>query len=128
MSIATDPVHAGPGRTGGAFERRPWGSWEVLGEGPGYKVKRIVVSPRSRLSLQTHAQRAERWTVVSGEARCTVGRRRHVLRAGDTLEVPVGAAHRLANAADVELVVVEVQLGDYTGEDDIVRLQDDYGR
>lgn len=109
-------------------EVRPWGSWHVLDEGRGYKVKRIQVSPGKRLSLQKHARRAEHWVVVSGQATCTVGEATSDFAPGETVVVPVGARHRIANAGETELVVVEVQLGDYTGEDDIVRLEDDFGR
>jgi mannose-6-phosphate isomerase-like protein (cupin superfamily) len=107
---------------------RPWGSWEVLDEGHGYKVKRLSVDGHSRLSLQTHAHRSEYWLVVSGTATCTVGRRQVVLEVGDHLYVPRGTRHRIANDAPDGLVLVEVQLGSYLGEDDIVRLEDDYGR
>ena len=107
---------------------RPWGSWHVLYEGPGYKVKRIVVQPRQRLSYQTHAQRAEHWSVVCGLATCTVDGEIVEVPVGGALDVPIGAAHRIANLHDEVLEVIEVQRGDYLGEDDIVRLDDDYGR
>jgi mannose-6-phosphate isomerase len=107
---------------------RPWGSWHVLDEGPGYKVKRIEVRPRHRLSYQTHDQRSEHWTVVCGTATCVVNGEEVVVPAGGALDVPVGTAHRISNLHDVDLVVIEVQLGGYLGEDDIVRLDDDYGR
>jgi mannose-6-phosphate isomerase len=107
---------------------RPWGSWEVLDLGPGYKVKRITVHSHSRLSLQTHACRAEHWVVVAGVATCTIGDREVVLRPGERAHVPLGAPHRISNHEDGDLILVEVQSGDYLGEDDIVRLEDDYGR
>lgn len=107
---------------------RPWGSWHVLDEGEGYKVKRIHVKPHSRLSYQTHAHRAEHWAVVAGTATCTIDGATVVVGQGDFIEVALGSAHRIANAHEVELVIIEVQHGDYTGEDDIVRLEDDYGR
>jgi mannose-6-phosphate isomerase-like protein (cupin superfamily) len=110
------------------FEDRPWGSWQVLDEAPGYKVKRIRVSGGSRLSLQTHQHRAEHWVVVSGVATCTVGQGTRRSLAGDSVDVPQGAAHRVANDELEELVIIEAQRGAYTGEDDIVRLEDDYGR
>jgi mannose-6-phosphate isomerase len=109
-------------------EERPWGRWDVLGQGEGYKVKRILVLPHCRLSLQTHAFRAEHWTVVSGVATCLIDGARVVARPGESVEVPVGAAHRICNEDDQELVIIEIQRGAYTGEDDIVRLDDDYGR
>jgi mannose-6-phosphate isomerase len=109
-------------------DERPWGSWHVLDEGEGFKVKRIVVHPGSRLSLQRHELRAEHWVVVSGTATCTLGTETVVLRPGDTADVETGQAHRIANEGDETLVVIEVQRGAYLGEDDIVRLEDDYGR
>jgi mannose-6-phosphate isomerase-like protein (cupin superfamily) len=108
---------------------RPWGSWHVIDVSDGYKIKRIHVTPGCRLSLQTHAHRSEHWVVIQGEATCTVDDRRVTVRTGESIDVPTGARHRLANdSADVELVVVEVQMGAYTGEDDICRFDDDYGR
>ena len=107
---------------------RPWGSWEVLDEGLGHKVKRITVLPHSRLSLQTHAHRSEHWVVVSGVATCTVGDREVVLHPGERVHVPLGEQHRIGNERAAALIVIEVQLGSYLGEDDIVRLEDDYGR
>jgi mannose-6-phosphate isomerase len=112
----------------GASEERPWGSWEVLDEGPGFKVKRIIVKPHSRLSLQTHRHRAEHWVVVAGKATCVVEDETSYAGPGDCVEVPLSAAHRIVNGEDQTLVIIEVQRGEYTGEDDIVRLEDDYGR
>ena len=109
-------------------ENRPWGSWHVLDEGDGFKVKRIVVHPHSRLSYQTHAHRAEHWVVVSGKATCTIDGESVVAGPGDCVDVALGQAHRIANQDDDTLVIIEVQRGAYTGEDDIVRLEDDYGR
>ena len=109
-------------------ETRPWGAFYVLDEGPGYKVKRIVVTPQGRLSLQSHKHRAEHWTVVAGTATVTVDDTVRELKRGEAVDVPKGARHRLENfgAADVELI--EVQFGDYLGEDDIVRYDDVYQR
>ncbi|MBI3299774.1 MAG: phosphomannose isomerase type II C-terminal cupin domain [Elusimicrobia bacterium] len=109
-------------------EDRPWGRWDVLHEEPGAKVKRILVRPGQRLSYQTHARREERWTVVRGQARVTLDEKDTTLGAGDMISVPLGAAHRLANPGTVDLVIIELQLGSYLGEDDIKRLSDDYGR
>lgn len=109
-------------------ETRPWGSWHVLDEGAGYKVKRIEVEPGCRLSYQRHEQRSEHWYVVQGTATCTIDGETVVLQVGDQLDVELGQAHRIANLGDERLLVVEVQRGSYTGEDDIVRLEDDYGR
>ena len=107
---------------------RPWGSWHVLDEGAGYKVKRIEVSPHRRLSYQTHAHRSEHWVVIFGTATCVVNGKAVVARQGETVSIEVGDAHRIANEHDEPLVVIEIQRGSYTGEDDIVRLADDYGR
>ncbi len=109
-------------------EERPWGSWHVLGEQPGHKVKRIHVTPGRRLSLQSHEHRAEHWVVVAGTATCEVDGELRVVHQGGSVDVPLGARHRLGNDGDTELVIVEVQLGDYTGEDDICRHADDFGR
>ena len=109
-------------------EERPWGSWHVIDVAPGYKIKRIHVKPGCRLSYQTHEHRSEHWVVIRGIATCTIDDR--VITAGParSIDVPQGARHRLANEHSEELVIVEVQHGGYTGEDDIVRLEDDYGR
>lgn len=112
----------------GDREVRPWGSWEVLDEGDGYKVKRIVVEPGQRLSYQTHEHRAELWNVVAGRATCIVDGETVVAGLGESVRVEVGQAHRITNMDLEALVIVEVQLGGYCGEDDICRLDDDYGR
>lgn len=107
---------------------RPWGSWEVLDEGPGYKVKRIVVEPGQRLSYQTHEHRAEVWSIATGRATCVIDGAVVVAEAGEVVRVAVSEAHRITNMDSGPLIIIEVQLGDYCGEDDIVRLSDDYGR
>ncbi|MCB9507014.1 MAG: phosphomannose isomerase type II C-terminal cupin domain [Myxococcales bacterium] len=107
---------------------RPWGSYTVLDEGEGYKVKRIEVLAGKRLSYQRHARRAEHWYVVRGLARVTLDGVDHDRGAGEAIDIPLGAAHRVANPGSELLVFVEVQRGDYLGEDDIERLQDDFGR
>lgn len=107
---------------------RPWGSYTVLDEGISYKVKRIEVLPGKRLSYQKHAHRAEHWFVVSGVALVTLDGVDLTVPVGQAIDIPLGAAHRVANPGEVDLVFVEVQRGDYLGEDDIVRLQDDFGR
>lgn len=109
-------------------EDRPWGSWHVIDVGRGYKVKRIHVHPGQRLSYQTHEHRSEHWVVISGTATCVVDGDTVVAASGHCVDVPQGAAHRITNAHDQELVIIEVQRGGYTGEDDIHRLEDDYGR
>jgi mannose-6-phosphate isomerase len=110
------------------FASRPWGTWQVLDEGVGYKVKRIEVLPGHRLSYQTRAHRSEHWIVVTGVATCLVDDRTVLARPGESVHVAVGEAHRIANEHDEELVIIEIQRGAYTEEDDIVRLEDDYGR
>jgi mannose-6-phosphate isomerase len=107
---------------------RPWGWYESISEAAGNKVKRIRVHPGQRLSLQKHAQRAEHWVVVQGSARITVGEREFDLGVGEHCDIPLGAVHRLANLTSEPVEIIEVQLGGYLGEDDIVRLQDDHGR
>jgi mannose-6-phosphate isomerase len=109
-------------------EERPWGSWHVIDVADGYKIKRIHVNPGARLSLQSHVHRSEHWVVIQGVATCTVDGVTTLVRAGQSIDVPRGAWHRLGNEGDHELVIVEVQLGAYTGEDDICRIDDDYGR
>ena len=110
------------------FDERPWGSFTVLDEGADYKVKRIEVLPGKRLSYQKHAQRAEHWMIVAGTGRVTLDGHDITVRVGETVDVPIGAAHRIENPGAEELVFIEVQRGTYLGEDDIVRLQDDFGR
>jgi mannose-6-phosphate isomerase len=110
------------------FDRRPWGTYTVLEEAPTFKVKRIEVLPGKRLSYQKHAQRAEHWVVVAGTAKVILDGREITVRNGEAIDIPVGAAHRVENQGDVDLIFIEVQRGSYLGEDDIVRLEDDYGR
>jgi mannose-6-phosphate isomerase len=109
-------------------EVRPWGSWQVIDVGTGYKIKRIHVLPRSRLSYQSHDHRSEHWVVITGTATCTIDGTVSIAGPGDSVDVARGAKHRLANEDDEALAIVEVQRGHYTGEDDIVRFEDDYGR
>jgi mannose-6-phosphate isomerase-like protein (cupin superfamily) len=110
------------------FDRRPWGTFTVLDEGENFKVKRIEVFPGSRLSYQKHARRAEHWFVVQGKAKVTLNDREILLSAGQAIDIPIGSAHRIENPGDELLVFIEVQRGGYLGEDDIVRLEDDFGR
>jgi mannose-6-phosphate isomerase-like protein (cupin superfamily) len=107
---------------------RPWGYYEVVDEGPGYRVKRICVRSRQRLSYQRHFARSEHWYVVGGSGLVTLDDVESVVGPGSTVDVLVGSAHRIANLGDVDLVFIEVQTGVYFGEDDIERLSDDYGR
>ena len=107
---------------------RPWGTYTVLEEGPGFKIKRIVVKPLAALSLQTHQHRSEHWIVVSGRAQVTNGDLDFVLDTNESTFIKPGSPHRLSNCGAVDLVMIEVQSGEYVGEDDIVRLSDIYGR
>ena len=109
-------------------DTRPWGNYRVLDEGATYKVKRIEVTGGKRLSYQRHSSRAEHWTVVQGRANVTLDGVDHGLSVGESIDIPVEAAHRIANPEDESLIFIEVQRGSYLGEDDIVRLEDDYGR
>lgn len=107
---------------------RPWGWYETISEVPGNKIKRIGVHPGQQLSLQRHHQRAEHWVVTTGTARVTLDDRQFDLQPGEYCDIAIGQVHRLANLTNGPLEIVEVQFGSYLGEDDIVRLQDDYGR
>jgi mannose-6-phosphate isomerase len=109
-------------------DHRPWGSFTILDEGAGYKVKRIEVLPGGRLSYQKHARRIEHWLVVQGEARFTLDGTERTVRVGETADIPIGALHRVENSGPELLIFIEIQRGDYLGEDDIVRVSDDYGR
>ena len=110
------------------FDRRPWGTFTVLDEASTYKVKRIEVLPGKRLSYQKHARRSEHWMNVSGRARVTLDGREIILSEGETVDIEAGVAHRIENVGEHNLVFIEIQRGTYFGEDDIVRLQDDFGR
>lgn len=110
------------------YDKRPWGSFTVLDEAQGYKVKRIEVLPGKRLSYQKHAHRAEHWMAVHGRAKVTLDGSDIFLSEGDAVDIPKGAAHRIENVGTENLVFIEIQRGSYLGEDDITRLQDDFGR
>lgn len=110
-------------------DQRPWGSFTVLDEGENYKVKRIEVLPGKRLSYQQHSHRAEHWFVVSGTAKVTLNGVEIIVKTGEAVDIGRGDAHRVENPeTEGSLVFVETQTGDYFGEDDIVRLDDDFGR
>ncbi len=109
-------------------ETRPWGGFSVLEDRPTHKVKRIWVHPGQRLSYQKRFRRSEHWIIVEGRARITVDGKEILLGPGESVEIPLEAAHRIENIGDTEITFIEVQTGDYFGEDDIVRLEDDYGR
>ena len=111
------------------YSERPWGNYTVLSEdAPDHKVKRIVVHPGKRLSYQRHSQRAEHWYFVAGTATVTLDGTVRQVHAGEAIDIPLESAHRIANDGDTDVVFIEVQRGTYFGEDDIVRLEDDYGR
>lgn len=107
---------------------RPWGSYTILEEGAGFKVKRVTVNPGGRLSLQLHHKRSEHWVVIAGTARVTRGEEVYDLQVGQSTAIPVETKHRLENPGKATLHIIEVQNGPYLGEDDIVRFKDDYGR
>ncbi|HAJ28281.1 MAG TPA: mannose-6-phosphate isomerase [Syntrophus sp. (in: bacteria)] len=109
-------------------DHRPWGYYEVLGDAPDHKVKRIVVYPGKRLSLQRHRRRSEHWYVFQGQALATIDGKEISLRPGQAVDIPSGASHRIANRGAVDVAFIEVQTGDYFGEDDIERIEDDFGR
>ena len=109
-------------------ETRPWGNFKILLREPGIQVKRIEVSQGLRFSLQKHNKRSENWIVISGQGTATVKNKELPVSAGAYLEVPCGEIHRMQNTGKVPLVLIEVQFGDYLGEDDVVRLQDDFAR
>lgn len=111
------------------YEERPWGRFTILDKGDGYKVKRIEVLPGKRLSYQRHAHRAEHWYVVRGTAKVTLNGVEILVKTGSALDIACGDAHRVENpAADSPLVFIETQTGSYFGEDDIERIEDDFGR
>lgn len=111
------------------FEQRPWGSFTILDEGESYKVKRLEVLPGMRLSYQRHSRRSEHWFVVQGTAKVTLNGAEILVESGQAIDIPQGAAHRIENEPGREhLVIIETQIGDYFGEDDIERLDDDFGR
>jgi mannose-6-phosphate isomerase len=107
---------------------RPWGFYEVLSDQPDHKVKRITVYSGKRLSLQRHQRRSEHWHIVTGNAIMTLDDREIPMQAGDSIDIPQDSLHRIANPGRVDLVFIEIQRGDYFGEDDIERLEDDFGR
>jgi len=114
---------------GREFDERPWGSFTVLDDQMfDHKVKRIVVAPGKRLSYQQHAKRAEHWFIVNGQPTVILDGVEHQLREGDSIDIAVGQAHRCENRGTTQVVFIEVQHGTYFGEDDIVRLEDDFGR
>jgi mannose-1-phosphate guanylyltransferase/mannose-6-phosphate isomerase len=107
---------------------RPWGTYQTMDRGDRFQTKRIIVKPGGKLSLQKHHHRSEHWIVVTGTAEVTVGDETRLLQENESTFIPAGTAHRLANPGKVPLHLIEVQCGPYLGEDDIVRLDDEYGR
>lgn len=107
---------------------RPWGTYTVLEDSPGYKIKRIEVKPNSRLSLQKHFHRNEHWIVLKGTATVTIGNEKKLMRQNESTYIKMGEIHRLENEGRIPLVLIEVQVGEYTAEDDILRIDDDYKR
>jgi mannose-6-phosphate isomerase-like protein (cupin superfamily) len=124
LSVESTPIHVG----GFEGEQRPWGNFLVLRDLPHYKLKQLQVNPGCRLSLQLHHQREEHWLVTQGTPEITVGDKTWIAQPGEYIFIPKEAQHRLANNTSDVVELVEVQLGSYFGEDDIVRLQDDYNR
>ena len=131
----TAAIESAPEAVYGDYVRhyRPWGYYQSLDQGRRHQVKRLVVKPGARLSLQKHAYRAEHWTVVEGVADVTLGMEQDALAVtrveeNRSIHIPLGAIHRIANPGKTPVTVIEVQVGDYLGEDDIVRFEDDYGR
>jgi mannose-6-phosphate isomerase len=107
---------------------RPWGTYTVLEENRNYKIKRIEVNPGQRLSLQRHHHRSEHWIVVSGTAKVTCGAKESIININESTFIPIGVNHRLENPGIIPLIIIEVQSGEYLGEDDIIRFDDDYQR
>lgn len=112
----------------GKITKCPWGSFEVLFEAPGHKVKRIIVEPDGSLSLQLHHLRSEHWFVVSGKGDAIIDGKKKKLRAGRSIDIPQKTKHRVHNSSNENLVIIEVQTGSYCGDDDIERFEDKYGR
>lgn len=110
------------------IETRPWGTYEVLLDAENVKVKRIIVNPNQRLSYQYHHKRQEQWTVVEGELTIILDNYKHNRTPGESIHIPLGVHHRAWNETDKPVTFIEVQTGTYFGEDDIVRLEDDYSR
>lgn len=108
--------------------KRPWGSYTVLIESEMYKVKRLTVDPGCKMSLQKHEKRSEHWVVVKGEITVTKGEEKMFLKANEGITIPIGTIHRIENSGDMQAELVEIQLGNYLGEDDIIRFEDDYER
>ena len=107
---------------------RPWGNYDSISEGEMWQVKKIEVKPSAQLSMQKHFHRAEHWVVVKGLAKVIIDEKESFLEENQSIFIPKGSKHRLSNVGKTPLILIEVQSGNYLGEDDIVRFQDDYGR
>jgi len=112
----------------GKIYHRPWGTYKTIEMGEGYQVKLITVNPEGRLSLQKHAKRSEHWTVVTGKPTITVGEDTKIFSVNESVFIPAETVHRMENTTNEPASIIEVQVGSYLGEDDIVRLEDVYGR
>ncbi len=110
------------------LETRPWGGYMVLLDNEICKVKKLVINPKKRFSLQYHHKRTETWIIVKGKVEITLGDKKKIYSYGETITVPVKTVHRIENIGDEEAEIIEVQTGSYFGEDDIVRIEDDFGR
>ncbi len=110
------------------LESRPWGGYIILLDEEICKVKKLLINPKKRFSLQYHNKRTETWTIIKGKVQITVGEHKKVYSYGETISVPVKILHRIENIGDEIAEIIEVQTGTYFGEDDIVRIEDDYGR
>ena len=107
---------------------RPWGEFQVIDSGDGFQVKRITVLPGKRLSLQSHKFRKEHWVVSSGEAEVEINNKISKLSIAESIDIPLGAIHRLSNKSNSKLIIIEIQFGSCLGEDDIIRYEDDFNR
>ena len=109
-------------------EERPWGRYFVLHNEPNYKIKRIEVEMGMRLSYQYHHKRSEAWTIIQGNAKIILDDKTHILKSGESIKIPIKSKHRIENIGQSSLMFIEIQTGDYFGEDDIVRIEDDFNR
>jgi len=114
--------------TANEISKRPWGQYHKFHQEPGVWVKRVEVNPDSRLSLQKHQHRSEKWIIVAGKGLAVVDAQEIPVEPGVVIDIPLGAIHRIGNTGDVHLVLIEVACGKYLAEDDIIRIQDDYSR
>ena len=112
----------------GNIEKRPWGNYHIIAKNTGYQIKEIKVAERSKLSLQKHKNRSEFWQIVKGQSKITIEERDHYLQEGEHIYIPKNTIHRIENIGKEELIFIEIQLGENLKEEDIIRLEDDYGR